>query len=251
MRDILDRLPNWAVLVMLPCGTWMASTPEVRAQEDVVVSSAVECPACELQLTRTLSLGTPEAGLLGAEPSSVRRDSAGNFYLTQYNYDSDILVFAPSGTFKQVVGREGEGPGEFKNVRSIDLRADSIYAFDNGNARLSVFSPELSFVRSAPLPTTFVQHGAILPSGNIVTNATVSSPEAIGLPLHVISPEGDLISSFGSDGAMAPGGLGIQRRIATSSSLRGGLWSAHRTQYTIQLWDHDGNHRTTIFREAD
>lgn len=57
-------------------------------------------------------------------------------------YLDGIAVLAPDLTFEQKVGRKGEGPGEFDWPTSIQILAgDSLFVFDGGLARVTVFEP--------------------------------------------------------------------------------------------------------------
>ena len=47
---------------------------------------------------------------------------------------------------------EGDGPGEFQNIRSVDrFRGDSLLVFDSRQFRASVFDTDGQFARSFPL----------------------------------------------------------------------------------------------------
>lgn len=60
-----------------------------------------------------------------------------------------ILVFDTAGSLLQRIGRDGEGPGEFRSLSSVHyVRGDSLLTFDSRLQRFSVFSPEGSYVRA-------------------------------------------------------------------------------------------------------
>jgi len=60
-----------------------------------------------------------------------------------------LYVFGPEGKLVQQIGQKGEGPGEFQGiggmVRGVN---DSVYVWDWRLQRLSVFTPEGTFVRA-------------------------------------------------------------------------------------------------------
>jgi DNA-binding beta-propeller fold protein YncE len=57
-----------------------------------------------------------------------------------------IQLFTPEGEFIKQFGREGAGPGEFRNVTGIALdKYDNIYACDLGNNRIQVFDKNGNF----------------------------------------------------------------------------------------------------------
>jgi hypothetical protein len=67
----------------------------------------------------------------------------------------EIRFYDAAGKYLRTAGGKGGGPGEFRGLGAIQLlRGDSIFAFDIMQQRLSVFSPEGDFVRSAQLERT-------------------------------------------------------------------------------------------------
>ena len=53
-----------------------------------------------------------------------------------------IYVFSAHGELMQVVGSRGEGPGEFNFLTGFDIGpGDTVFVFDNNNARVSAFEP--------------------------------------------------------------------------------------------------------------
>lgn len=55
---------------------------------------------------------------------------------------STVTVFAPDGSLLRRFGRDGAGPGEFKNLIGIQiLPGDSVFTFDTGLSRITVFAP--------------------------------------------------------------------------------------------------------------
>jgi hypothetical protein len=65
-----------------------------------------------------------------------------------------IRRFDEHGHAMDAVGREGEGPGEFKNLQALERFPDkSMVTWDPGLFRVSIFNPDGSFLRSFPVPT--------------------------------------------------------------------------------------------------
>jgi len=76
--------------------------------------------------------------LLGVNGLDV--DSHGNVYVADRS--SQLLVFSPAGAVLRKLGRKGQGPGEFDWIQSVRvLPGDSVYAFDSGLQRVTVFAP--------------------------------------------------------------------------------------------------------------
>jgi hypothetical protein len=60
-----------------------------------------------------------------------------------------IRVFSPEGEFLRQVGREGEGPGEFKHIGGLALAPDGVAALDGGLGRVTVFGLTGDVVRGS------------------------------------------------------------------------------------------------------
>jgi hypothetical protein len=68
---------------------------------------------------------------------------------------SEVRFYSSTGAFIKSVGREGEGPGEFQRLTSVDrFRGDSLAVFDYSARRVTVLGPEweVSRVISLQLP---------------------------------------------------------------------------------------------------
>jgi hypothetical protein len=64
-----------------------------------------------------------------------------------------IRFYGSDGTCLGAQGAEGDGPGEYRSIIGLSfLDGDTLAAYDQGSARLSVIAPDRRFVRSLPLP---------------------------------------------------------------------------------------------------
>ncbi|HEX9727002.1 MAG TPA: 6-bladed beta-propeller [Gemmatimonadales bacterium] len=65
----------------------------------------------------------------------------------------ELLFFDPTGQMRARVGREGGGPGEFHQLTSLSVGpADSLFAYDARENRISVFDRNGVFARALTLP---------------------------------------------------------------------------------------------------
>ena len=85
----------------------------------------------------TLELGDAEDTLL-YNPSRFIMDSEGWFYVYDYS-NVDIVVFDPEGKFHHRFGREGEGPGEFRFVKTFFIMDELLHFFDKTQMRAMRF----------------------------------------------------------------------------------------------------------------
>lgn len=73
--------------------------------------------------------------------------SDGRIFVSDEQADN-VRIFAPDGTHLTTLGRSGDGPGEFRGPWRVSAyRGDSLYVYDYQQKAVSVFAPDLSFVR--------------------------------------------------------------------------------------------------------
>jgi len=117
-----------------------------------------------------------------------------------------LLRFGADGKFEKVIGRDGEGPGEFQRLGWMGRHSDDLVGtYDFGQARYSVFS-DSGFLRQVRLQSSSdvrfveIQPLGVLPGGVIiVTGGRSVGLAAEGPPrqFRLVSP----IVQFGADGA--------------------------------------------------
>jgi hypothetical protein len=125
----------------------------------------------------TLEIGMAEGApeyLLSRVSSALRRADGG--IVVANGGSNEIRFYDASGRHLRSVGREGEGPGEFRSLGWIQrMPGDSLLAYDFQNRRLSVFDPAGEFVRSfqtEPLAENqFPQVSGLLPDGSLLVQA--------------------------------------------------------------------------------
>jgi hypothetical protein len=103
----------------------------------------------------------------------------GSIVVADYG-SQEVRFFSSSGAFLGAVGREGEGPGEFSRLTSVDrFRGDSLIAFDYWLGRITVLSPgwEVSRIISPYQGVTRMQE--LHPLGDVAFIAMLSSYESM------------------------------------------------------------------------
>ena len=84
--------------------------------------------------------------------SDVDVDSRGRVFLVDRALDG-ITVVTPELSLLRTVGREGEGPGEFRFMEVQILPGDTLLVYDFGLGRITLFDPEnLELVTTMPPP---------------------------------------------------------------------------------------------------
>ncbi len=97
--------------------------------------------------TSRITGGDSAAGDL-ANPSGAVIDPAGRLYVADQS-PTVIKVFDRGGRLIRTIGRDGDGPGEFRSP-ILGIHGTSLVVFDPRLARLSVFDTAGTFLRSWP-----------------------------------------------------------------------------------------------------
>ncbi len=148
-----------------------------------------EATAWRLSSDPILTIGEfdgPEEYLL-YRARGARRLSNGNILIANGG-TNELRFYDPNGIHLQSVGREGDGPGEFRRMREPwPLGSDSIAIWDSRSARLSVFDVDGEFGRSFqldPVPDALRPSPlGILADNSLLVSATIrrEGPRRYGL----------------------------------------------------------------------
>jgi len=108
-----------------------------------------EEPARTFELVEKLSIGRDggDHNYIFYRAWDIDADSHGNIYVMD-NGNYRIQKFDSTGNYLLTIGRKGEGPGEFKDLREIAIDSkDNLIVYDSGNQRVSIFNPQGELVK--------------------------------------------------------------------------------------------------------
>jgi len=222
------------VLVCCMIGTAVlgASAP-LSAQ----VSTWQDCDPerCEIVLTRIATLSDREdpGMFVTGSPPLVARDSAGRLFQAARH---GVVVFDQDGGVVRRIGGPGQGPGEFQfTYYPLIGPGDSLHVFDVRLQRLTVLGPELTVERTNP----GVRHPASLirADGSYIVAGQIQTPDHIGFPVHLMSPEGTVLTSFGTDTPQHRPDLPLATTRVAGLSGDGTVWTAPPGEYRLERWD--------------
>lgn len=155
-RPAFRSLARWfLVFSILAC-----SPQDAPPDRDPSGTSPEQAPVAEWTLTREplLEIGVAEgdeAYQFHRVAGSVRLGSGGILVLNTGS--QQLRLFDETGTYVRAIGREGEGPGEFRDPTRIrTLAPDSIVVWDRELRRISFFDARGEFLgarRLLPSPT--------------------------------------------------------------------------------------------------
>ena len=126
------------------------SPADSAIRDDVAAQSAAAADRSALSVTVADSILLAESDTaFVAVPSSIAIAPDGRIAITD-GQSRRVFLFGRDGALRQVVGRQGKGPGEFSSPSGIAFVDDSLMVVDDAGAQqLHMFRyPEGSFVRS-------------------------------------------------------------------------------------------------------
>jgi len=141
---------GWTALTLAACGP---ATPTGARGEPLVDSLPV------LSVTRDLHVGSvadPDSGF--SRIGSVTVDREGLAYVAELQ-DSQIRVYDGSGRRVGTIGREGDGPGEFRSIGRMGLLGDTLWACDPTATRITLFTATGEMLGTIPAPGRWVSFG--------------------------------------------------------------------------------------------
>ncbi len=140
-------------------------------------------------------------------------DDAGRFWVYD-NGSNSIFQFAPDGALIRRIGREGAGPGEFRQDGGmVTLPGDGLAVWDSRNSRITELDSTGRFMASRPLPGGFSSNDGLYSdrSGALYLRRPVTEPregEILGrMGLVPVGPNGEFTDS------LAPPDLPVPRQV--------------------------------------
>jgi len=182
--------------------------------EEVVRIGSVDDPAQALTEVGVVMLA-PDGRIHVAQPQDVV-----------------VRVFAPDGSAEGVIGRRGEGPGEFRSVRGgMWFRGDTLVVGDITNDRVSKFAPDGTFLDSREWPTTSWFVSEPTRRGYMISVPEVMLPDGSGIALTA-----GMVAGGGPPQAQAPAlmrGFPVVRFDTAGTILDTLAWQQYRAGRTL------------------
>lgn len=172
---------------------------------------------------------------VGGAYSILPLDS-GSFAVASDPQTGLVMVHDARGSGSQAIGRIGQGPGEYQFAWELERKADSILIFD-ATGRVLVFDSQRRFVRQFDSAIRSGFGTMTMRHDTLIFSAAIRDRERFGFPLHVVSPEGAYVRSFGAeDRSISRIGEALLVAKATDSSV----WLARSHRYELEHWHIDG-----------
>lgn len=164
-----------------------------------------------------------------------------------------LIVLDQQGQVQGVVGRGGEGPGEFRLPTRLAVATDgTVIVLDPRNLRLTHFDQDLRLIRTAALPGPIHATAMIVLANELFIAGTLDVAGAEGKAIHVLTPDGRYLRSFGR---LPEAANPLVREFVSGGSLaparNGGVWFTQNAPYLIERYALDGTLQLQIRRPND
>ena len=241
--------------VWVSVGVALQVPKPTTAQEIRVVRDSPACDSCRLTLEHLVTFGEREGPGRVMKPTAMARDSRGNYLIAHGDgggHARQVWVFDPDGAFVQTLGREGDGPGEYRSIRRIDvLPGDTLELFDVRLRRRTTLSPDHTFLASQSYEAAGFPGSARLPDGRLVLRQHIRTPERVGYPFQLVDRSGKIVRSLGSLNPQHRPKEEVKYMRSVASSPKGSLfWTIGYGDYLMELWDTTGARLDALQRET-
>ncbi len=200
---------------------------------------------------------TMGSGLLGQASDITLGPDRALYVLDRLS--ANVVVMSARGVVQRTVGREGSGPGEFKDPTSIQMMsAGGFEVVDRGNNRVQHFDRSGEYLSSRQLPPLGGYYAvAVSPNGHVAVN-TLGDTTLIA----VYDSAGQLLTRFARAPAAMPGGIdmaAVKREVLEGKvpaffrntaepqfAPDGSVWLALITDGKVERWSPEGTRQASL-----
>lgn len=173
----------------------------------------------------------------------------GQFAFATSAFSDRIEVIDTTGAVVRLIGGIGDGPGEYRGVRWLLRRGDSLLV---GTTKGNIFAYTTGGVYIGEVPLRMRLSGYLAPlrGDTLMVAEPIYTKDRFGYPLHVMTLSGDTLRSFGVadrrfDAASVKGDAArLFRSVAPATDST--FWAVAPFTYRIEEWSAAG----VLIREA-
>ena len=239
------KLLNSYTTLALGATLAIAGPPALTAQEVLNWADFELCNDCPFEMTELVRLGDADGpGIIEGDMMQAAWDEELGYLLYPLG-GTGIKIFDHDGTFMREIGREGDGPGEFRSIGGLDVIGGRIVVLDLTKGAVVILSSAGEYVTQHSY--RFPEGGPFTPVGQnrIVVIANTWRARVIEHPLHLMDlTTGAVTLDFGAANA-GDEVTGLQwnfgQRVAGSVLSRPGtVWWGWIATPAVQEWSVDG-----------
>lgn len=232
------RLPVCALVLLLACASACRASDGRRSDDPEAVPDSASF-ADLFTIADTVVLEQPDTAPI-ARLSGIDRAADGHLLIGDVS-EGNVKLFAPDGRLLAIIGRKGDGPGEFSAPRFPRFGPDGmVYVADAQNPRVQVFDRAGKLLRAARIDGFSGLAGfQPLPNGNYLLAVhresdprVLAEVDTMGNVLRELLPVGDVRPAGEPEHTLWRNVGGVFLDVSgdtayVSHSLADSLWTVH------------------------
>ncbi len=165
------------------------------ASSELIAQTADRCP-CSITREHLVELGDPSEpdGSINAPWAGVFQLEGERWATVDFYQPFAFRLFGPDGGFEGTVGREGDGPGEFRQIFEVVEWGEGLGVYDSQTGRFSRLTRDFEFTGSLPFGS--LMGLASVSDTILVANALFGPVAGAGHLVHVLDRAGRPSVSF-------------------------------------------------------
>lgn len=182
-------------------------------------------------------------------------DDAGNIYILDKKA-ANIKIFNKGGNFLKIIGRRGQGPGEFVRPENVALSLNNeLYVYDSRRSIIQVIDTDGKFIKQMPIQTPWFDGPKFLSDGELVASLGVVGKN-IKFNLNKFNTNMEPILTYASIPMLKPPIVNIfvlffnadlKWDVGSGSEI---IWGAITTpEYELFIHDKDGKYIKKITKQ--
>jgi hypothetical protein len=242
-RRVRPSQPGWGrprspVAWVFPVLLLAAACTDEPVLPDPVVTGEPSCQGCEIRIADRVVLGSIDDSVSPSGRSQVVLGGDGGFFVISEQLAlPGVLRYGPDGTFRGVLGRQGQGPGEMGRPWRLGGTSDGVlYVFDVLLSAVHVFGPDGEWERTLRPVVNPIQGPVPVGDSVMAVVAAGAGPSAAAdhdVVLHD-ARSGEILGGLGPE---RPPEAGRTRVVTSLAPARdGALWLVQGSQGVIERW---------------
>ena len=156
-------------------------------------------------------------------PVKLDGDTAGNIYVSDQKW-CHVFKFDSNGDFIKIIGRKGQGPGEFMNPYCINLTKDFLVVSDTNGRKIQFFDRDGKYLKSIK---TLKPYFEIVADAEGIIYASPLRWNKESLLIDVLDKDGHIINSFGKARFGSETSWQIPNMLKLAMNSKGELFAAY------------------------
>jgi hypothetical protein len=169
-------------------------------------------------------------------PVKLDGDISGNIFISDQKW-CHIFKFDSSGDFIKIIGRKGQGPGEFMNPYCLTVTKDFLVVSDTNGRKIQFFDRDGKYLKSIK---TLKPYFEIVADAEGIIYASPLRWNKESLLIDVLDKDGHIINSFGKARFGSETSWNIPNMLKLAMNNKGEIFVAYENFPTVCKYSRKG-----------